>query len=336
MTYALVDDQFDDHPSHEEFELEHFGLQICAITYCNRVLTDGFVSDARLRKFGKSGKGPKVAAEMVEMGKWRRVEGGYEIIGFLDRNPSKAQVIAKRAAAKARKDAHRDRQNDAPPVPSGTPPGTRSGTRDGRVPVHDPEHDPGAFPPTHGTCANLNPERVTDLPHVRAPAQARGPTPSPSPTPIQPEEIPPRPPLGGGAPRQGRRKAQAGEGSRIAPNWMPNPESVQKLREELRIEPLVCVGAFRDHFLASKEKTAVKADWDAAFRNWVRRDAKSGDLPRWSPTRPKTPPPPPPDPADPPANITPADVDALFASRRPKGSALLAEVLAADEARGGR
>ena len=38
-----------------------------------------------------------------------------------------------------------------------------------------------------------------------------------------------------------------------------------------RAEVLACVEAFRDHWTASTVKTAVKLDWDAAFRTWLRR-----------------------------------------------------------------
>ena len=73
-------------------------LQVCAVSYCNRNLTDGFVSDRAVRGFGKSGKAPKIAVQMVKLGKWERIDGGYQIVGFLDWNPSKTEVLARRAA----------------------------------------------------------------------------------------------------------------------------------------------------------------------------------------------------------------------------------------------
>lgn len=99
--HTRLDIHFDEHPSHAEMELEHLGLHVCAVTYCNRNLTDGFVSDRAVRGFGKSGKAPKIAVQMVKLGKWERVEGGYQIVGFLDWNPSKVEVLARRAAKAA-------------------------------------------------------------------------------------------------------------------------------------------------------------------------------------------------------------------------------------------
>lgn len=35
---------------------------------------------------------------------------------------------------------------------------------------------------------------------------------------------------------------------------------------------------FRDHWLAADHRNAIKADWDAAFRTWVRRDIEAGKI----------------------------------------------------------
>ena len=99
--HTRLDIHFDEHPSHADMELEHLGLQVCAVSYCNRNLTDGFVSDRAVRGFGKSGKAPKIAVQMVKLGKWERIDGGYQIVGFLDWNPSKTEVLARRAAKAA-------------------------------------------------------------------------------------------------------------------------------------------------------------------------------------------------------------------------------------------
>lgn len=95
MAYAQLDIHFDEHPSHADLELEHLGLMACAIAHCNRLLTDGFVSDKAVRGFGASGRGHKVAAKLVASGKWDKVDGGFSIVGYLDWNPSKADVEAR-------------------------------------------------------------------------------------------------------------------------------------------------------------------------------------------------------------------------------------------------
>lgn len=133
MAYAPLDEHFDEHPKYEELELEHFGLMACAIAYCTRNLTDGKVSYAAVRKFGRTMKGVRLAKKLVDLGIWREVDGGWEIVGFLDHNPSRAEVLAKREDARRRKDAYRksrpgDRPPDVPPpVPMGQPMGRTMG-----------------------------------------------------------------------------------------------------------------------------------------------------------------------------------------------------------------
>lgn len=129
MSYAQLDEHFDEHPKFASLELEHFGLMACAIAYCNRLLTDGFVPTRAVRGFGASGKGVKLAARLVEAGIWLEVDGGYGVRGFLDHNPSRVTVLARRESVRARK----ERSRDAAVTPSVTADVTRDKTRDGRV-----------------------------------------------------------------------------------------------------------------------------------------------------------------------------------------------------------
>lgn len=100
MTYAQIDDRFDEHPKYAaaDFDLEHFGMQACAITYCNRHLTDGRIPDAAVRKMGRGNarRNLALASHLVDVGIWRRVDGGFEIVGFLDHNSSRAEVLSRR------------------------------------------------------------------------------------------------------------------------------------------------------------------------------------------------------------------------------------------------
>lgn len=107
--FAPIDVRIDEHPSNSWMELDELGLHMCGILYCNRTLSDGFVPDTQLRKFGASGRGAKVVKRLVEKGTWTRGdrdgEPGYWITGYLDHNDSKAEVEArldaKRAAGKS-------------------------------------------------------------------------------------------------------------------------------------------------------------------------------------------------------------------------------------------
>jgi hypothetical protein len=163
MAYAPLDEHFDEHPKFEELELEHYGLMACAITYCNRNLTDGKVSFTAVRRFGKSIKGPKLAKKLTDLGIWAEVEGGWEIVGYLDHNASREQVLAKREATRRRKDDWKKRQEGAPrnqpqpPTPPVPPPGEHPGTpSEMRLRTH-----PGTRSGTHpGTRSERRPEQT--------------------------------------------------------------------------------------------------------------------------------------------------------------------------------
>lgn len=60
--------------------------------------------------------------------------------------------------------------------------------------------------------------------------------------------------------------------SRLPEQWIPNPGHYQ-LAKELSLIVDVELPSFRDHFLGTG---AVKLDWDATFRNWLRRAAEYG------------------------------------------------------------
>ena len=55
-------------------------------------------------------------------------------------------------------------------------------------------------------------------------------------------------------------------GSRLEPEWFPS----EHLDEKLELEK------FRDYWIAQPGQKGVKTDWDATWRNWVRRAAERG------------------------------------------------------------
>lgn len=96
MSYAPLDVQFDDCPKYADLDAAEMGIIACGITYANRNLTDGRIKRVwPERRFGR--EGAKLAKRMVDLGIWiERADGDYEIVGFLDHNPSKLDVLAKR------------------------------------------------------------------------------------------------------------------------------------------------------------------------------------------------------------------------------------------------
>jgi len=71
-------------------------------------------------------------------------------------------------------------------------------------------------------------------------------------------------------------------GTRLPDDWQPPPELLDKLRRELRVEPIACLKRFRNYWV-NAIRNAVKPRWDLAFENWVERDAAEGKLPPWAP-----------------------------------------------------
>ena len=99
MTWLRLSDTFEDDLLGAT--LADIGLWACAKAYANRALTDGFVPDRALLKFGSDRRGVACARHLAELGYLERddVRGGYVIVGHLETNPSREVVLAKRAQA---------------------------------------------------------------------------------------------------------------------------------------------------------------------------------------------------------------------------------------------
>lgn len=137
MTWVRVDDGFPDHPKVMQVGPLGGWLQICALAYCNRYLTDGFVPARvalRLADFTNVGvltwqelaRPPEedeyepaevswIIPRLVEAGMWERVEGGFLIHDFDDYQPSREAVLAERrkTADRVAKFRARKRQSNA-------------------------------------------------------------------------------------------------------------------------------------------------------------------------------------------------------------------------------
>lgn len=70
--------------------------------------------------------------------------------------------------------------------------------------------------------------------------------------------------------------APPGKGSRLPADWRPSPEAVSYARQQGFGEPGIkrIAENFRDYWIAASGANAVKRDWTAAWRTWVRREAE--------------------------------------------------------------
>lgn len=122
MSWLRLDDGFADHPKLAAAGPLAAWLHVCALVYCSRYLTDGFLPSAmvpRLADFrgiqtrGQDVSPEDLAARLADVGLWEPVEGGYRIHDYLAYNPSRAQVLEEREQTARRVSAWRNARRNA-------------------------------------------------------------------------------------------------------------------------------------------------------------------------------------------------------------------------------
>lgn len=132
MTWSKLSDT-----SNEDFwDLSHgaYRCHVSAIVYSSHNLTDGFIGASRLAAV-MPGFDQAYVEELTRRELWAAVEGGYQIVGFLDDQPSKADIETRRAANRSKVAAWRSTGPRNPvtqpvkqPVTGPVTPGTGTGT----------------------------------------------------------------------------------------------------------------------------------------------------------------------------------------------------------------
>jgi hypothetical protein len=96
VAWVKFDDAFYRHEKRWELDLDAIGLFVLMLCYANDKLTDGFVPDrfvdSNLSRPRTSPLKQLLAAEML-----LRCEGGYQIVDYLRYQPSREQVLKRRA-----------------------------------------------------------------------------------------------------------------------------------------------------------------------------------------------------------------------------------------------
>ena len=175
MPYLQVDDQIAAHPKILAAGAEAAWLWLCAIAYCQRQLTDGYVPDVALVTLGQYRTPVKKLAGVLEsVGLFDRVEDGYRVHDYLKHNPDKATVLERRALAAERKAKQRGHAD----VTVGHPRDTRDqgSARHGSVPLSSRGRVPTPTPtptPTEGADAPSAPAAtgVPDDPYLSDPGE---------------------------------------------------------------------------------------------------------------------------------------------------------------------
>ncbi|WP_431881799.1 hypothetical protein [Micromonospora chalcea] len=118
MTWFKVDDGLHKHRKRIRVGIDAdgisaMGLWVIAGSWCADELTDGFVPDDVLAYLVPGPRGRRLAARLQRGGLWRREQrdgvDGWQFHDWLDKNPSREQILAERAAAAARQQRARDR-----------------------------------------------------------------------------------------------------------------------------------------------------------------------------------------------------------------------------------
>lgn len=102
LMWSKLDDGFADHPKVMAAGPAASWLYVCALTYANRLLTDGYIPATQVRKLADVDNAMALAERLVEVNLWERVDDGFQIHDFLDYNPSREKVLAERDAAAER------------------------------------------------------------------------------------------------------------------------------------------------------------------------------------------------------------------------------------------
>lgn len=104
MPWVRIDDQFADHPKIIDVGTIGLAVQVRALCYCARYLTDGFLKESVGNLLTNpldlppqdplSDLDPRPLIEkMVASGLWEKVKGGYMVHDYLKYNPSRKQVL---------------------------------------------------------------------------------------------------------------------------------------------------------------------------------------------------------------------------------------------------
>lgn len=108
MPWVKLDDHFPDHPKVDTLSDGAFRLHVAGLCHCARMLTDGFVAYERVPRLVPKFRRGQVE-ELVTAGVWESSDGGWSIHDYLVYNPSRAKVLADRAAAAERAQRSRER-----------------------------------------------------------------------------------------------------------------------------------------------------------------------------------------------------------------------------------
>ncbi len=241
MTWFKADDGFYDHPKVLGLSMAARGLWITAGTWCAKHLTDGVIPARQVRALGGT---PAQTRALIQHGLWFESEDdsgakSYAFHGWNDMQPSRKEILESREREREKKREWRKRKD------------REQGKRENVPGGQDGGQDQGHFRPSrHPDPTRPDPTRPDHLVVTPcSPPEGDAPT-APTPTPKPPPK----------------------RGTRIPDGWSPGAA----LRSQMAAE---CPGVdldyetrkFTDYWAGVTGQRGTKKDWDATWRNWIRR-----------------------------------------------------------------
>jgi hypothetical protein len=102
MSWVKLDDQFPDHPKVVAAGSAAAWLFVCGLSYCSRLLTDGFIPRGQVRRLTDAKTPDRLADQLVKVGLWETADGGFRVHDYLVYQPSREQIEAGRSVARRR------------------------------------------------------------------------------------------------------------------------------------------------------------------------------------------------------------------------------------------
>jgi len=127
MSWAKIDDRANEHRKQVAAGADACWLWTCGLMYVNRQdARDGFIPDGVLGMLYPFKSARKLAAKLVDVGLWDKVDDGYQVHNFEKWNKSREQIDDERAATRNRVAAHRAKKA----CNAVTPPGSNGAGND--------------------------------------------------------------------------------------------------------------------------------------------------------------------------------------------------------------
>ena len=263
MTWVKLDDGFYDHPKVEGLSLAAVGLWTLCASYAGKHLSDGFVSDTRVQRLGGT---DVLAGELIDAGLWDPVDDGIQFHDWAKYQFTRAAVEEKRASDRERQRRRRRDKDTGQYTPT-----RESGRESDREPTR--ESDRESQHESHGVS-----RRDT---HRDSQRESQGESRGVSHHPVPSRPVPSRPNSPSeseGAPAPAVADAPAAptaKGHRLPDGWEPHPEVIQQMASEAPHVDLRREHAkFTDYWTSQPGARGRKTDWNAVWRNWVRRAAE--------------------------------------------------------------